>query len=333
MRNLATLARRTNYSAHKERTRKAQAQQSQVGRDIAPLPDVVDPKRRAKATKSFRAFCETYLAETFYLAWSADHRKVIAKIETAVSAGGLFAVAMPRGSGKTSLAEAAALWSVLTGRRDFVVLIGANEAAASEMLETIKVQLETNDLLNNDFPEVCYPIRRLEGISQRAHGQLFRGKRTHIGWTAHQVRLPALPDLPSGGAIVRVAGITGRVRGMKHTRPDGKTVRPSLVILDDPQTDESARSPSQCETRRGIINGAVLGLAGPGKTIAAIMPCTVIHEGDLSDELLDQQRNPRWKGERTKMVYKFPTNAKRWDQYAEILAADLRAGGDGAAAT
>jgi len=29
-----------------------------------------------------------------------------------------------------------------------------------------------------------------------------------------------------------VAGITGRIRGMKYKRADGKTVRPSLVVLD-----------------------------------------------------------------------------------------------------
>ena len=45
-------------------------------------------------------------------------------------------------------------------------------------------------------------------------------------------------------AIIKVAGITGRIRGMKYKRPDGQTVRPTLVVLDDPQTDESARSPS-----------------------------------------------------------------------------------------
>jgi hypothetical protein len=32
-------------------------------------------------------------------------------------------------------------------------------------------------------------------------------------------------------AIIRVAGITGRIRGTKFKRPDGHTVRPSLVVL------------------------------------------------------------------------------------------------------
>ncbi len=45
---------------------------------------------------------------------------------------------------------------------------------------------------------------------------------------------------------------------MKFKRPDGRTVRPSLVVLDDPQTDESARSLSQCANRESILAGQCL---------------------------------------------------------------------------
>ena len=71
--------------------------------------------------------------------------------------------------------------------------------------------------------------------------------------------MPSIPDSKASGAIIKVAGITGRIRGMKYKRADGQTVRPSLVVLDDPQTDESARSLSQCATRERILAGAVLG--------------------------------------------------------------------------
>ena len=93
---------------------------------------------------------------------------------------------------------------------------------------------------------------------------------------------------------------------MKFKRPDGKTVRPSLVVLDDPQTDESARSLSQCANREAILAGAVLGLGGPGKKISGIMPCTVIRPGDMADNILDRDKHPEWNGERTRMVYSFP---------------------------
>ncbi|MDW8264248.1 MAG: hypothetical protein RMJ52_02835, partial [Gemmataceae bacterium] len=188
-------------------------------------------------------------------------------------------------------------------------------------------------LLLADFPEVCYPIQCLDGIANRCAGQLYHGERTHIGWTAREIVLPTIPGSKASGAIIKVAGITGRIRGMKYKRADGQTVRPTLVVIDDPQTDESARSLSQCATRESILAGAVLGLAGPGKKISGIMPCTVIRPGDIADNILNRDKHPEWNGERTKLVYAFPTHEKLWQRYAEIRAESLRAGRHGEGAT
>ena len=93
------------------------------------------------------SFCEAYFGLTFHLAWSPDHLKVINKIEEAVIRGGLFSLAMARGSGKSSLAEVACIWAVLNGYRDFVCLIGSDEGHACDMLDSIKTELDSNDLL------------------------------------------------------------------------------------------------------------------------------------------------------------------------------------------
>jgi hypothetical protein len=316
-----------NYEAHKEAANARSREESQSVREISEegwIHDARQPQRRAEAGGSFRLFCETYFPRTFNLAWSQDHLKVIRKIEQAVLQGGLFAMAMPRGSGKTSLCEVACLWALLYGHREFIALIGADEEHAAEMLDSIKTELENNELLEEDFSEVSGPIRALEGIHQRAAGQLYHGKRTHIGWTAKEIVLPAVPGSLSSGALIKVAGITGRIRGMKHKRTDGKTVRPSLVLLDDPQTDESARSPSQCYTREQILSGAILGLAGPGRKIAGLMTLTVVRPDDMADRLLNREKHPAWQGERTKMVYAFPTNEKLWNQYAQLRAQGQR---------
>jgi hypothetical protein len=275
-----------SYDQMKERARERNARLSAEGRDIAPLPAVADPDRKARASGSFRAFCETYFPQTFHLPWSPDHLKVVARIEQAVLHGGLFARAMPRGSGKTSLCERACIWAILTGARRFVCLIGSDEGHAVNMLDTIKTELESNDLLLEDFPEAVHPIRCLEGIANRCAGQLYEGRRTFIEWTAKELVLPTIPGSAASGAILKVAGITGRIRGMKHQTAGGESIRPDLVILDDPQTDESARSLSQCQARESILAGAVLGLAGPGKRISGIMPCTVIKPGDMADRIV-----------------------------------------------
>lgn len=316
----------TGYERKKESSRRSFDKLSRTGRDIAPLPGVKDKARKEKAVADFRFFCESYFPETFTMGWSDDHLTVLEKTRVAVLEGGLFALAMPRGSGKTTIAETAVIWAIVAGHHPFVCLIGSGEDSALEMLDSVKAELENNDLLLDDFPEVCYPIRRLEGISVRANGQILDGRRTHISWTGKEIVLPTVPGSPASGTIVKTTGITGRIRGMKYKRPDGVAVRPSLVILDDPQTDESARSPSQCATREAILAGAVLGLAGPGQKISGIMPCTVIKPGDMAERILDRDIHPQWNGERMKLVYDWPKDEELWRKYAEVRDDGFRSG-------
>lgn len=317
-----------------------QAAMSEAGRDIGKLPAIGMPARRKRAEFDFRYFCEQYFPQTFTLEWSQDHLRVIEKIEQAVLFGGLFALAMPRGSGKSTLCELACIWGACYGHHSFICLIGSSEAHAQEMLDSIKTEIENNETLADDFPEVCFPVAALEGIANRCNGQLYEGERTCITWTAAEIVFPTIkvPDSAewkqytaksgfskSSGAIIKVAGITGRIRGMKFKRRDGASVRPSLVVLDDPQTDDSAKSLSQCQARERVLAGAVLGLAGPGKKISGIMPCTVIRAGDMADSILNRDKHPEWNGERTKMIYKFPANEKLWEEYARVRADSLRA--------
>ena len=299
-----------------------------AGRDIGELPEVAHPELKESCRRDFRRFCETYFPETFSLAWSPDHLKAIARIETAVLEGGLFALAMPRASGKSSLAEVSAIWSMLYGHREFVTLIGATETAALEILESIKTEFEVNEHLAEDFPEVIHPIKCLDGIANRCAGQLYQGERTRITWTSNELVLPTIAGSPASGIIVRVAGITGRVRGMKFKRADGRSVRPSLVIIDDPQTSESAGSLEQTRKRVRVLAGDILGLAGPGQKISGIMPCTIIRPGDMAEQILDRDKHPEWNGERTKLLYEYPTNMKLWEKYTDLRAEGLREEGN-----
>ena len=219
-----------DYEKLKARQAARNRAKSEAGRDIGELPVVVDADRKARAENNFQYFCEAYFPLTFHLSWSPDHLKIIHKVEQAVLHGGLFSLAMPRGSGKTSIAECACLWAVLYGHSEFVCLIGASEVHAVEMLDSIKMELEANDFLEADFPEVVFPIHRIDGIANRCSGQIYKNERTHIGWTANEVILPTIPESKASGAIIKVTGITGRIRGMKYKRADGQTVRPSLVV-------------------------------------------------------------------------------------------------------
>lgn len=311
------------YEAHRDAAAKRQREQSRAARDIGPIPKVKNKRARAAATKSLREFCETCFPERFPLAWSPDHLEVLRLAEDTVRTSGRLALAMPRGSGKTTIAEVAALWSAILGLHPFTMLIGSTAAAADLMLKNVQAELLTNDRLLELFPEALFPFRALEGESRRAQGQLYKGNRTYLLWKADEVGFAMIPKAKAAGNIIRTAGLTGNIRGAKHARPDGRQVRPTLAILDDPQTDESAWSDAQSESRRRIIEGSVAGLAPPGQSCALVMPCTVIRRGDLADRMLDRQVSPLWRGIRTKLVYEWPKREDLWERYAELRTESL----------
>ena len=74
------------------------------------------------------------------------------------------------------------------------------------------------------------------------------------------------------------------------------------MIVDDPQTRESASSPIQCTKRLDILAKSVMKLAGHRTSIACVVNATVIAHDDMVDQLLDAKRHPAWQGERIPMV-------------------------------
>jgi hypothetical protein len=184
-----------------------------------------------------------------------------------------------------------------------------------------------------DFPEICYPILLTEGNSWLAKHQHLRGKGTHITIRADILTLPLLDGSKVGGSVIRCASILGRIRGLKHNIPNGETIRPDLVVIDDPQTDKVAKSLSQVNTRERIINGTIRGLAGPGKPLTVLMPCTVIQSNDLADRFIDRNKRPEWRGKKAKLVRKFPDRMDLWHEYWKIKCDSYRNGGKGQEAT
>lgn len=321
------------WEDRREYTRKWSRDKMLASQEIGEIPPVVDPDRRARASESLRSFCESYFGDVFYLPWSQIHLDVIAKLERTVEKGEIFALAMPRGSGKTTLCQIAILWAILTGRRSFAVLIAANASRAGDLLEDVKVWLETSEPLFEDFPEVCIPIRKLERISSRARGQKYHGEPTRIGWKAGELVLPTIAGSASSGACIAVAGMSGSdIRGLSHTRADGKKIRPNLVLIDDPQTRESAQSLTQCATLEKIIKSDVLGMAGPGKRLACCVTMTAVAVDDVAERLLDRRKNPEFRGERYRLMNALP-ESPLWEEYRKIRAAELINDGTGEQAT
>lgn len=317
---------RDRYQRRKEREANRQRKIAAAGQDIAPIPKPKRPAQRKQLEESLKQFCEVCFPGKFKKRWSDDHLVAIKKMEKAIRHGDLFALAMPRGSGKTTLVVAAILWAILCGYRSYVALIGPTKKHAVKLLSAIKTELETNDTLYELWPEAVHPVRSLERIANRARGQKHNGDHTYIEWGKELIVLATIPNAPASSAIIEAVGITGSVRGMQQSSPDGKTRRPDLAVIDDPQTKQSARSLQQRETRLEVIQGDVLGLAGPGEPFAAFCLCTVVETDDVADQLLNHEKYPDWQGDRFQLVYSWPTDEKHWDEYATIRAEDLAAG-------
>jgi hypothetical protein len=322
LREAEKLANVNPYELHKQLMAERQKAKTLSGQDIGAIPAIVNRPRRDRCIASFVEFCNTYLPDWFTLNWSPYHYKAASKIERAVRSGGLFAFSMPRGSGKTTMCRAAVLWAILCGQCKSVVLLAAAERSAERHLKQgLKKTLLKNQLLMDDFPHAIYPIRKLDGESKGAGGQRYKGEKTFIEWQSNQITFAWIPepDSLSSGAVIETMGMTAEIRGPLYSLPDGSQMRPQLVLADDPQTRESAKSLTQSNSRVQTICGDVAYLAGPDSPIAVVCPMTVIYQGDMADQLLDREKHPEWQGERTRMVESFPKNLHLWDKYADIL--------------
>lgn len=297
--------------------------QMHLNAEIGPLPDVVDPARRDACKLDLKAFCLTYFPELFYLEFGAVHNQLVADIQETILKGSLKAVALPRSSGKTTICQVAILWALLYGHRRFAVLIAAETTRAVQLLQDVRLWLETNELINADFPEAAYPFKALENVPQRARTQTLNEERTRIEISAGKVVFPYVRGSVSACARMAATGLTSStLRGLGATTADGKKIRPDIVLIDDPSTAESARSYEQNNTRERLIKADVLGMAGAGKKIACLITCTVIADDDLASRLLDRKRNPEFKGTRVKLMPSMPDDLDLWRQYNLIRIDD-----------
>jgi hypothetical protein len=320
----------------RKQIRRIQTQQRSADADVGDLIDearkLINVERRAACERDLYLYLQTYFPfSTGLSAFSDDHRRVIAHLQDSFFTGGRFVEAVYRGFAKTTISQNTVLWAESYGHRRCLPLFGATDSDATRNMQSIKLELETNELLCEDFPEICIPVRALQGRPQRCASQTYHDEPTHIDWTADQIVLPTIKGSVASGGIVVCRGLTGATRGLVFKRPDGSNQRPDGILIDDPQTDESAVSPAQVEKRLDIIRRSILRSGGHRQSLACVVTCTVRAVNDLAEQLLDYQRNPSWQGERIRMVRRWAdehgaeagvivpqTLGPLWGKYAEI---------------
>ncbi len=270
--------------------------------DVGQIPPCSRPELLADCRYDLHRFLqEVFPNSTGLRPFGADQVKAIKFIEQCVLHGGRFAQAFPRGYGKTAISVRAALWALLYGHRRYIPVFGANKLASEGIVSSAKTELAENDILLAMFPAVCHPIRCLEGKPQRCASQTHGGELTHIKWTADKLVLPTIEGSIASGSVFQARPMKS-CRGLQHTTPAGAVLRPDFVIVDDPQTDEDARSQVERDKLLDIIRRAILRLGGHNKTLAAVMNATVIELDDVADTILS---DPAWQSCRYRMVQRW----------------------------
>lgn len=299
------------------------------------IPDLPakNRRRRLRYEKDDAAWLRYYfgpksnVADPFTYKFTSQQTEMIAAIRHAIRYGGDQSIAASRGEGKTTLAERLLVKYTLEGRVSFSVLCAATGSAAGNSLESIRDAIENNDLLAEDYPETCIPVRALENTPNRAHYQTVTGHRFDTGeafervpsrfsWCGQEVVLPSVPGSPSNGAIIATRGLDAAVRGLKRR---GK--RPDVVIIDDPDTEETARSEDQAKKLEARIDNALGALGGQKKNVARVMLTTLQNRIAVSYRYTDPTQKASWKGKRFRYLVEPPARVDLWDEYVQLRGA------------
>ena len=294
------------------------------GRELGEIPNVVDPLRRLDAQWSLLAFGVKYcMGPDKMIKRHPSPRmvKFVDALQATIEHGGNRHVRWPRGKGKSTWLKVAAIWALVFGLRRFVVIIAATKPMAEVAVDEIwKFCTEDPDFAA-DFPMFAVPLADVALTPQRCRVQTYKGVKTHICENARYAykRFAILQGYPQTGGIIAARGADQAIRGLNID-----SNRPDFIFLDDPQTDEDAKSTGRdgrVDKIEARIQGALQGLGETNKTIASVMASTPIEPNDISERYADPERHGEWLTTTEKLVVKF--GPKEWiTKYLKELQKD-----------
>ncbi len=290
------------------------------------IPPPADMARRTALEADPFAWLQWYLPDVFCDPFCQHHNEMILAIERAVLYAGDQAIAAPRGEGKSTVAECVALRNILRGRVKFVVLFAATASDAANSLGSIKQCLAKSERLRDDYPEVCIPIVDVDDTPNRAHsclvyGEHFSYRHARFQWSGGEISMPDVPGSVSAGAIIATRGLDAAVRGLKKG-----SRRPELALIDDPDTENTARNPEQAKKLSVRIERAIAGLAPKGKRMSRVMLTTLQNRICASAQFTSPTIKPSWKGKRFSFLIRKPERMDLWDEYITLRQQALAEG-------
>ena len=194
------------------------------------------------------------------------------------------ATAAPRGEAKSTLvSQLFTLYCLVTQKKRYALIVMDSINQAYPMLESIKVELEFNQRLRIDFPEVA------------GQGRV---------WQATTI-------LTKANQKVEIAGSGKKLRGLRHG-----AYRPDLVVLDDIENDEQVRSAEQRDKLHEWLKKTVLPLGVPGEKLDVVYIGTILHYDSVLNRTLSSKA---WKTAKFKALKKMPDDMALWDKWEDFF--------------
>lgn len=192
------------------------------------------------------------------------------------------ALEAPRDSAKsTFLTFLLPLWSICEGREEYILILADTYGQAVKHLKGIQWELENNEKLADVYPHACGkgPEWNNEGILTR------------------------------NGVRIEPLGTGQKVRGRRKLE-----ARPTLIIIDDPEGDESSFSALRRQATREWATKGVFKAGGPTTNI--IIAGTVVHRECLVAHCASM---PGWHKLKFRSIRTWPTRMDLWDEWEQVL--------------
>jgi len=247
-------------------------------------------RRRRKMYRKFSKFRSYYLRHHHEVPDAPFHLALVEKLEEiSRKRSSKIALAAPRGSAKsTIIALEYLIYSICYHTEDFIVIVSNTAEHAAEALQNLKRELEGNDLLRHDFPEVCE-----------------LGKKPQpIRWSQKEI-------ITKNNIKVIALGIGQNIRGKRHGQ-----YRPSLVILDDLEGNDAVQNEDSRFKLKDWFEKSVLKV-GHNRT-NFIFTGTIHHYGSLLAQYTNPKQVPGWDSSIHRSVIKWSEAITEWELWTNI---------------
>lgn len=216
--------------------------------------------RIAICKESFYHFLMNYLEDDFELDPADFHKEMIDSLDSIDDVNRYIAIMGFRGSAKSTILEAFALWSMLNGKHNFIVYIRSTIDDAKMSLANIRNRIEENKELQQDFNII------LEDRSSHD----FREK-----WSESQITV--------GNCTIVAKSKGQKIRGAKF-----KKARIDLIIGDDLEDVKDADTKEKRDATRKWFFAEVLPATKQGalaKNVKIVLLGNLVHRDCLIKHL------------------------------------------------